>query len=260
MKAFLIREHEFFGRYLELNPLGAEKICSFDCAYCNLGASNTKLSDLKKFEGFPSLHELMAEFRKILGGSMSQTGRELKTLVLSGNGEPTMYPDFPGLVSELAKTRQELMANDLQVVCFTNGDTLSDNAIVGALNSLDQTYLKIDYGSERAFKKFNRPRTRATLEKIIQGAKSLKNLSVQTTVLGGDASLDSPARLDEWLEVIAMLSPNEVVLTLGQPPFRELEQAASGLTAATEDDLHRLSHWLDRRLKIKARVGFSVAA
>ncbi len=255
MKAFNFREHEFLGRYLELNPLGTEKICNFDCAYCNLGPSTIKLSDLKKYGGFPEQTELVAEFGRILGSSMREPGNEFETLAISGNGEPTLFPDFSALVSALLQKRNELMASQLRIVCFTNGEGLSDNATVSALNKLDQTYLKLDYGGERAFKQFNRPRTRTSLEKIIHGAKSLKNLSIQTTVLSGDASLEPPARLDEWLEVIAMLKPNEVVLTLGQAPFRDPSQPVSGLEAATEEDLHRLSHWLDRRLKIKARVG-----
>jgi wyosine [tRNA(Phe)-imidazoG37] synthetase (radical SAM superfamily) len=260
VKNFEYREHAFFGKYLELNPLGPEKVCSFDCGYCNLGPSKTKLSDLKKYDGFPPTTDLVTEFGKILGGSIANSSTSFKTLVISGNGEPTLFPDFSELVLGLTKTRQELMANDLRIVCLTNGDSLSENGTVNALNKLDQTFLKLDFGGERSFKQFNRPRTRTTLEKIIHGAKSLQNLSVQTTVLGGEASLESTARLDEWLEVIAMLKPNEVVLTLGTPPFRDPSQPVSGISGADEEALNRLSHWLDRRLKIKARVGCVNAA
>lgn len=223
-----------------------------------------KFSDLKKSNKLPKIAQLSGEFGQHLADSLSQSEQAFKSLILSGNGEPTLFPEFPALVSALLEKRNELMgnrSNSLPIVCLTNGETLSDNSIVAALNKLDQTYLKLDFGSEVAFKQFNRPKTRTTVEKILHGAKGLNNLSIQTTVLSGVASLlQTPNRLDEWLEVVAMLKPQNLVLTLGQAPFRGAAQPVPGLEAATEDDLHRLSHWLDRKLKIKARVDSSSAA
>jgi wyosine [tRNA(Phe)-imidazoG37] synthetase (radical SAM superfamily) len=264
LKEFTFRQHDFFGRYLELNPLGEEKICGFDCVYCSLGPSSMKISERKKTNKLPEVEQLASVFGKHLGASLREPDQSFKNLIISGNGEPTLFPEFPALVSALLQKRKELMGNlssSLPIVCLTNGETLFANSTVAALNKLDQTYLKLDFGSETAFKQFNRPKTRTTLEKILHGAKGVNNLSIQTTVLSGVASiLQPPSRLDEWLEVVAMLKPQNLVLILGQTPFRGTVQPVAGLEAATEEDLHRLSHWLERRLKIRARVDSSSAA
>ncbi len=263
MKAFVLRNHSYYGHFLELNPLGPQKACGLNCAYCNLGPSTMKLGNIRNSLDLPAWTSLVSEFGQFISRSIQAADRKIERLVISGNGEPTLFPEFPILVSSLIEKRRELIGEKngaLPIVCFTNGEMLHDNATVAALNLLDQTYLKLDFGSELDFKNFNRPKSRTTLEKILHGAKSLRNLSIQTTVLAGKASLENPGRMDEWLEIVAMLKPNNVVLSLGQLPFIEGLEIELGIKPATEDDLFRLSHWLDRRLKIKARVDFSNAA
>lgn len=249
-----------FGRTIELNILGTQKVCNFDCSYCSLGPSEIRISRVKTDVAFSSPEEILGEVGRALGTN-AQIGQALDTILISGNGEPTLHPMFLQIAKLLIQKRSEMASTTngfgrtTKIVVLTNGDRLDDRDVVDALNLFDECIVKIDVGTEKAFKKINRPLSRTSLEKIILGARSLKNLSTQTMITGGDVSLTQSTQLDEWLEVIAMLNPKKVYLQQAKAPCAE-----PSLKLATEDDVHRISHWLERRLKIKAQVGSDSAA
>ncbi len=255
-----IMNHATFGRTIEVNILGAQKVCNFDCVYCSLGPSQFRLSRLKQDVVFPTLEEISAA----VGPALSLAAREdlpIDTILVSGNGEPTLHPLFLQVAKMLVERRTELSIGTApgrtgtRIVVLTNGDRLDDRDIVDALNLLDETIVKVDAGTEKVFKKINRPISRSTLEKALQASRTLRHMSVQTTITGGDVSLLQTSHLEEWMEVIAMLTPKHVYLKLAQAPC-----ADPNLKLATEDDLHRISHWLERKLKIKAQVESGYAA
>lgn len=251
-----LMNHATFGRTIEVNILGEQKVCNFDCVYCSLGPSQFRLSRLKQDVVFPTLEEISAAIGPVLSLA-SQEDLPIETILVSGNGEPTLHPLFPQIMKMLTERRAELSAGTApgrtgtRIVVLTNGDRLDDRDVVEALNLIDETIVKVDAGTEKVFKKINRPISRSTLEKALQASRSIHYLSVQTTITGGDVSLLQTTHLEEWMEVIAMLTPKHVYLQLAQTPCADPK-----LKLATEDDLHRISHWLERKLKIKAQVEF----
>lgn len=259
-----IQHHSAFGRTIVVNILGEIKVCNFDCVYCSLGPSQIRISRLKQDVTFPSIEEVLTEVGRALGQA-AQAGESIDTILISGNGEPTLHPLFPQFTKELIKRRSELASSTnifgakgflaTKITCLTNGDSMSDRNIHDALNLYDECIVKIDVGTEKAFKKINRPLSRSNLEKVILGARTLQNLSIQSTVTASELSLTHSDQLDEWIEVIAMLNPKKIYLQRAQSPC-----ADPGLTFASEDEVLRVSHWLERRLKIKAQVELGFVA
>ena len=253
-------QHPTFGLTIELNILGEKKICGFDCTYCSRGPSLMRISRLKQDAEFTALEDVVGEVGRALGQG-AQAGKAIDTVLISGNGEPTLHPLFPQIARALIAKRLEMasttngLGRTTKFVVLTNGDQLDDRDVVDALNLFDETIVKVDAGTEKAFKKINRPLSRSSLEKIILGARSLKHFAVQSIVTGGDFSLIHASQLEEWIEVVAMLNPKKVYLQLAQAPC-----ADPAMKFATEDDVNRISHWLERRLKIKAQVDFGSAA
>lgn len=255
MKLVNEKNSERFGQTIEVNLLGEHKLCSFDCGYCHLGESTIRMSRFKKDVEFPALEDLIQKVGQALS-EKGQKGEVVDTILLSGNGEPTVHPQFSEFVLSLVSKRHELMAaKTSKILCLTNGDEFDRREIREALNKLNSTILKLDAGTEKAFKSINRPRSRSTFEKIILNARGITNLSIQTTIVGGADGLTNPTRLEEWLEVVAMLNPINVYLNRAIGPCADPETVL-----VSEDDVHRVSHWLDRKLKIKAQVGLAVAA
>lgn len=245
-----------FGAMIAVNPLGAVKVCNFDCLYCNLGPSTVRLSRLKHDIEFPPVARLVESVGKVLAEE-AKNGRTVDTIVLSGNGEPTLYPDLPALVTGLLDIRRALMPK-IKLAILTNGDRLEDRDIADTLNRLDERIVKLDVGSERLFKQVNRPLSRSTLEKIMSGANNLVDLSVQCAILGGRHSLlseTSTTVLDEWLEAVAMLKPKRVLLHAAAQPM-----ADSRAQEPQADDVHKIAHWLERKLKLKAQIEYGSAA
>ncbi len=248
------------GRTIELNILGEQKICNFDCTYCSRGPSQIRISRLKQEALFTPVTEILGEVGRALGKA-AQAGQAIDTVLISGNGEPTLHPHFPQIAKLLIAKRSEMasttngLGRTTKFVVLTNGDQLDDRDMVDALNLFDECIVKIDVGTEVAFKKINRPLSRSSLEKIILGSRGLKNLASQTVITGGDFSLTNSTQLDEWLEVIGMLNPKKVYLQQAHAPC-----ADPSLKFATEDEVNRISHWLERRLKIKAQVDFGSVA
>lgn len=230
------------GNVLEVNILGGEKVCSFDCVYCNLGPTTKRLGKMKENIDFPTADYIVTSVAHELSSRRQQPKQNtmLFGLLISGNGEPTLHPDFESIMKGLVATRDELMPT-LKILVMTNGDSLDDRETVRALNLADERIVKIDVATEDSFRAFNKPLSRTKLEKVIRGAKQLKDCIVQAAVASIPSALNSK-QLDDWLEVVGLIAPKNVYLH---------SVDIEGQTT-DRDEVLRVAHLLERRTKLKA--------
>src|SRR5271163_4034047 len=87
-----------FGSTLGVNLLGATKVCSYNCVYCDLGPTEMTMNKVRKDYEFPTLDALTAAFREYVKKSVPTDA-----IVVSGNGEPTLYPQFDEAIQLLTK-------------------------------------------------------------------------------------------------------------------------------------------------------------
>ena len=82
------------GSSLGVNILPSKgKLCNFDCIYCECGWNKDGISD----KVFPRLAQVEAALEE----KMSKAAAEevpIDSITFSGNGEPTMNPDFPQII------------------------------------------------------------------------------------------------------------------------------------------------------------------
>ncbi len=236
------------GRTIVVNPFGSQaKICSFNCGYCDLGFTETRLNKLKETGFLPSASDILSAVRDQLK-ACHENGPALHAIVISGKGEPTLHPDFPTLIAGLIELR-DLWLKGQPLVVLTNGANLDQRKIVDALNRVDERVVKIDAGNERVFKTLNSPIARVSLGKIISGLKGLKDATIQSLFCQGALDNTEAADLEDWIEVVAMLKPKKVLIqTASRTP------AMSGLRACDEDTLHMIASKLERRSGIRATV------
>lgn len=240
-------ESRRLGLSLGINPLGDIKICSFDCPYCHLGPSQVRMNQIKKDVTFPSVESIETSLREKLRELSSQQVA-INTLTVSGNGEPTLYPYFAELTERLLIVRDEL-SSDTPVVVLTNGAHIDSRRMVHALDLYDERMIKIDAGSESDFKKMNNPLIRASISKVINGARKLRNCVVQSLFVQGSIDNTRDQSLDEWMEVVGLIFPRSVHLyTLKNPGH------VAGLTPASEDTLYTIASKLKRRTQLEAKV------
>jgi histidinol dehydrogenase len=136
------------GVSVGINLFPDRKLCSFDCPYCEVFPFETP----RRF----SLPAMERELRESLAELRSR-GLQVRDLCFSGNGEPTMSPDFTAALDAAARIRDELVPASSLVV-ITNGSTLADSALAAALADAAASraaggfgldiWLKVDAGTE----------------------------------------------------------------------------------------------------------------
>lgn len=187
MTTFLFNEIIFgpvssrrLGVSLGINLLPIDKkYCNFDCLYCECGWTcndNVSPNDL------PS--------REIVKNQLIRKIGEMKippdVLTFAGNGEPTMHPDFKGIIEDTVALRNELCSN-ARIAVLSNSTTLHKKSIVKALKLVDQPILKLDTALEQSYKLINRPIGNRTINEIIKDLHSFgEGLILQTLFFKGN--------------------------------------------------------------------------
>lgn len=237
-----------FGKNIGINLMGeSAKLCSFNCPYCDLGHSQVRLNKAKDQSFIPSKEEVMTAiaeaFKKI-----HELGPQIDGITVSGNGEPTLHPDFSDIMKSLLESRNQWTPGK-PIHLFTNGAGVDSRKISDALNLLDERIVKIDVGNEKLFKLVNAPLSRANLAKVLTGIRKMNHVIVQSLFFDGSVSNVQKSDIDDWLEVIAMIRPKAVhIYGMSRTP------ATPGLVRCEEDTLYSIASRLERKTQIRALV------
>jgi wyosine [tRNA(Phe)-imidazoG37] synthetase (radical SAM superfamily) len=237
-----------FGKVLGINVLGeGQKACSFDCPYCDLGRTQVRLNKLKVDIALPSLEEVCGAITEAFK-RIHLEGPAVDGICFSGNGEPTLHPDFVEIVKATLASRDMWMPGK-PVSVLTNGSTLDSRKIVDTLNTLDERIVKLDAGSEKLFKIVNAPLSRTSLSRILQGIGKLKDVTIQSLFFEGLIDNTQNADLEEWFEVIAIIRPKAVQIHGLRRPASVQE-----LRRCEEDTLYAIASKLERRIHMRPLV------
>jgi wyosine [tRNA(Phe)-imidazoG37] synthetase (radical SAM superfamily) len=238
-------EQQPLGHNLGLNILGDVKVCAFDCVYCDLGRTTVRLNRLKSDVTLPSVDEvktlLEAALRKI-----HTEGPTVDGIVISGNGEPALHPEFPEIVKSVLDLRGTWLPGK-PVTIFTSGAGLDTRKTSDAMNLLDRRLVKFDAGNEKLFKIVNAPLSRTNLARVLSGVRKLRDVTIQSLFFEGNLSNTQATDIDDWIEVIAMIRPKGVYIY-------GLTRPIEGLVRCEQDTLYTIASRLERRTQIKAVV------
>lgn len=192
------------GRSLGINLLPTDKkVCSFDCIYCHYGRTAIKTNDPEGVE-FPSKRIVLEEIEQKLN-----TFKDFDFITFSGNGEPTLHPDFNEIVEETLGLREKYCP-DKPVAVLSNSSKISDSKVRDALEKLDVHILKLDAGDMDTFNKINKPHTDVTLPGIIRGLKGLKDPIIQCVMIDGEVCNAEGKAYNNWVSAISKIKPMEV--------------------------------------------------
>lgn len=144
-----------FGRSLGVDPIcSREKICSFDCIYCQLGSSKSTTIDQKEY-----VHP--EDLRVALDGANLDLA---DVITFSGTGEPTLNSS----IGEMIRIAKQY---GLPVIVLTNGSLLWMDDVRSSLLSADIVSIKLDAASWHIFKKINNPNSLLRFDKIVDGMR-----------------------------------------------------------------------------------------
>ncbi len=128
--------------------------------------------------------------------------RTIDYLTFSGNGEPTIHPDFPEIVRGVKEIKAKLRP-DAKLAILSNSSRVTDPEITAALRLIDSPMMKLDAGDDVTFKAINHPVGQLTISEIIDGLKTLPNLMIQSVLIDGECPisvgmLSMPGWNDWW--------------------------------------------------------------
>ena len=136
MSTFLFDEVVFgpvqsrrLGVSLGINLLPTDcKYCNFNCIYCECGwNAHSKLQ--KKF--LPTRQDIYDALDRKLA-DMQQTGQLPDAITFAGNGEPTIHPDFAGIIHDTILLQNHYVPHS-KISVLTNAAMLHRLDVVDAL-------------------------------------------------------------------------------------------------------------------------------
>lgn len=196
------------GRSLGINLLPTSyKICTFNCLYCQYGWTLIHGRILRDRDAWPKVNEVYNALER----SLKEISPSPDYITFSGNGEPTIYPDFPVIVDGVIKLRNDL-APSAKVAVLSNSTMVMDENILTALSRLDVKIMKLDCGAVECFKSYNRPAKGVHFEEIVKGLAKLENVTIQSLFSGGPKGNFCPENIEVWIDNIQQISPSTVQL------------------------------------------------
>lgn len=193
---------------VNLMPITA-KLCTFDCVYCECGW-NQPVSH-------PSL-PTREEVRIALESQLSIAVEPIDVITFSGNGEPTLHPDFLGIIQDTCALRDQYCPK-AKVSVLSNSTQLGRTDVIEALRLCDNRILKLDSASDATMRLIDKPvNAQLTVKQIAQWLSIFDgDFTLQTCFLRGEyqgQTIDNttPEELTAWYEMVDYLHPKQVMI------------------------------------------------
>jgi len=219
----MIREETVFGpihsrrlgNSLGINLLPENgKICNFDCIYCECGWNSEGRND----NVIPSASDLRLKLEEKLE-ECSSHNIHIDSITFSGDGEPTLNPEFPEIIDITLDLRDKYYP-DAKVSVLSNATRTHIPEILAALKKVDNPIMKLDAPTNELVSIINRPNCAYDVRKVVESLKAFEgNFILQTIFLkapGFDSSL--PRQYEPWLDMVRELKPRLIMAyTIDRP-------------------------------------------
>lgn len=225
------------GISLGVNLLPAnQKLCSFECIYCECGFT-------QRVQGarIPTRAEVKLALEQKLQ-EMKAEGMELDVFTFAGNGEPTMHPEFAGIIDDTIEARDRFFPN-AKISVLSNATMIGRDEVFNALMKVDNNILKLDAGLTDTARLIDQPNnpTYSVEEQIELLKKFNGNFILQTIFLRGEykgqvVDNTTPEEVEAWVEVVRQIRPKQVMVYQV-----DRETPVPGLEKLTNDELSRLA-------------------
>lgn len=196
---------------MEIMPL-EHKLCTFNCVYCECGwnepvnhpvlptreqiktALETKLQALQKEQIVPDV------------------------ITFSGNGEPTIHPDFIGIIRDTCVLR-DTYCPKAKVSVLSNSTQLGRKEVVEALKLCDNRILKLDAATDTMMRRIDKPvNEQLEVKTIIRYLAQFEgDFTLQTCFLRGEHNGEiidntTPEELAAWYQAVDELKPKQIMM------------------------------------------------
>ncbi len=204
------------------------KLCTFDCIYCECGFNKSH----KAHTQLPTRQEVKEALERKLT-AMRAEGVASDVITFAGNGEPTVHPEFGGIISDTIATRDKFFPN-AKIAVLSNATQIQKEEVFQALNKIEDNILKLDSVLDSRIRQIDKPNVPSfdfdTL--LEQLCRFDGNLIIQTMFLKGYADGKPVNNMTEeeitgWLDALRRIRPKQVMIyTIDrETPVETLEKA-----------------------------------
>ena len=220
------------------------KVCSFDCLYCEAGFN----AQGPGTTGFAPRAEV-ARLLEAKLGEMRAAGEPLDVITFSGNGEPTLHPDFGGVIEDTLSLRDRYYP-EAKVSVLSNSTRIGRPDVAEALRRVDNNILKLDSALSPTLRLIDRPVSQSfTAEGVIEELKRFRGQCIIQTLLvrgehdGERIDNTTPEEIDALIRAYREIGPRQVMVysidrktpaeKLVKVPREELDRIAARIHSET---------------------------
>lgn len=227
----MIREETVFGPIfsrrlgssLGINLLPEKgKICNFDCIYCECGWNRDGRNDTV----LPTARKVHDDLERMLVKLVARK-TPVDSITFSGDGEPTLNPEFPQIIDDTLRLRDQYYPQ-AKVSVLSNATRVHIPEVFAALHKVDNPIMKIDAPTNELIEKINMPAPGYDIARVIEALKQFEgNFVLQTCMLRGNGfDSASPEVILPMMDIVRLLRPREwMVYTIDRAtPMQGLEK------------------------------------
>ena len=237
------------GSSLGIDLLSQEqKICNFDCIYCQLGKNPEYSKERKLYVPTENIVKELELLPKI----------HIDYITFSGRGEPTLAVNLGETIKAIKRFRKETIA------ILSNSSLINREDVRQELYLVDFVSLKLDAFSQESLEKINSPAPEIAFQNIINGIKEFRKsytgkLALQIMFL--DENKDSA---DKLAELARQMRPDEVQINtplrpcpakpLSSASITEIKELFKGLNIiSVYDSVHKIVEPISNKDTLKRR-------
>ncbi len=226
-----------------------EKICSFDCLYCQLG--KTKIATVTR-KSYVAVDYILKEL------DMLPEDISIDYLTLSGRGEPTLAKNLGDMIKLLKEARKEPIA------VITNSSLINRQDVREELSYADFVIAKLDACSPESLMAVNKPLPEMKFENIVDGMQIFRKhfqgkMAIQVMFM--ESNVKHACAINE---IVREISPDEVQINtplrpcavdpLGREELTRIKDIFGGLnTISVYESSKKLVHPISDKDTLKRR-------
>jgi wyosine [tRNA(Phe)-imidazoG37] synthetase (radical SAM superfamily) len=212
---------------VNLNP---DQYCNFDCCYCEVDRRHLpRLGGPRQVNAHAVAQELSGALAMVDAGTLFKHAYfaalppemlRLAHVAISGDGEPTLCPNFADAVEGVVHLRAAGLASYFKLVLITNASALDQPGVKAGLRLFtrsDEIWAKLDAGTAEGAELINRPSVPWT--RVVQNILELgrqRPVVIQSMFVEVDGRLPDRRELCEYARQLNLLKEGGAQISLVQ--------------------------------------------
>jgi wyosine [tRNA(Phe)-imidazoG37] synthetase (radical SAM superfamily) len=197
---------------INLLPLDS-KLCNFNCIYCECGWTPGRTGNNHVFHR----RELVSKELEKMLEDISNNNEDLDVITYAGNGEPTMHPDFEGIIDDTIRIRDKYFPR-VRIAVLSNATLIHKESVYRALNRIEDNILKLDSAIPETIKILNNPKGKFDIDSFIKnlsnfaGMVNIQTMFVRGSYKGQQIDNTTDVELAALIKALHQIKPRQLMI------------------------------------------------